>query len=435
MTTENYSHPSDEARRKRVLLLLTAAGDQAEAFRETAEKLGITLAAGSDRSDALEEPWRAGAIALDAGDPYGSGQAIVEYAETHPLDAVIAIEDRLTIPAAIACETLGIPCHQPYAVLACNDRFEFRSLLEGAGLPVTRFARLPVDARSPALPSEMSYPCVLKPAILLGSRAAVRADNGEQFAAAFGRIRKLLESPEVQRTMDDAANWILVEEPLEGPEVTIEGIIDRGRFYMLAIFDRQEMDRQEMDRQKAPNREGTIHVTPSRLAEATQTVAAKAAALAAHAVGLYHGPVHAEIRLTEKGPRVLEISPRAVSGPCARTLRFENDWALEELVLRHALGEGVEAVGREEAAAGAMTIPAPADGVLEEVRGEADARGVAGIEDVCITAKLKEKLVEWPEGASCLGYILARGETPDEVETALREARRRLEFRVSAAAG
>jgi len=423
MTTENYSHPSDEARRKRVLLLLTAAGDQAEAFRETAEKLGITLAAGSDRSDALEEPWRAGAIALDAGDPYGSGQAIVEYAETHPLDAVIAIEDRLTIPAAIACETLGIPCHQPYAVLACNDRFEFRSLLEGAGLPVTRFARLPVDARSPALPSEMSYPCVLKPAILLGSRAAVRADNGEQFAAAFGRIRKLLESPEVQRTMDDAANWILVEEPLEGPEVTLEGIIDRGRFYMLAVFDKEE----------APNREGTIHVTPSRLAEATQTVAAKAAALAAHAVGLYHGPVHAEIRLTEKGPRVLEISPRAVSGPSARALRFENGWPLEELVLRHALGEAVETVGREEAAAGVMVIPAPVEGVLEEVRGEAEAGAIQGIEDIRIKAKLGQKLAAWPEGASSLGFILARGETPGKVEEVLREAGRRLEFRITPA--
>jgi hypothetical protein len=281
----------------------------------------------------------------------------------------------------------------------------------------------------------MRYPCVLRPAIVLGSRAVdrtgIRADNDEQFRAAFGRIRKLLESPDVQRTMDDAANWILVEEYLEGRDATLEGIIDsgdrgdgtdRGRFYMLALFDKAD----------EPNLEGTIYVTPSRLSEAEQTEAARAAALAAHVVGLSHGPVHAEIRLTKEGPRVLEIAPRTITGERARALRFENGWTLEELVLRHGLGEAVESAGREEAAAGVMMIPAPQDGVLEDVRGEAEARSVPGIEDVRITVRLMQKVAARPEGERGLGSILARGKTPDEVEAALREARRMLEFRVSA---
>ena len=421
--SENNPALSDRTRGKRVLLLFAAADDQAEAFREAAEKLGVVLVAGSDRCDALEDPWRNGAIALDEADPYGSGQAIVEYAEAHPLDAVIAIGDRLTIPAAIACEALGLPYHQPYAALACYDQFEFRSLLEGAGLPVPRFQRMPADAKSPSLPSAMNYPCVLKPLILPASRAAIRADNGEQFAAAFGRIRKLLESPAVQRMRDDAANWILVEEYQEGPEAALEGLIDRGRFYMLALFDKQE----------GPSLKETVYVTPSRLPEATQTEAARAAALAAHAVGLYHGPVHAEIRLTREGPRVLAIAARPIGGLCARALRFENGWPLEELILRHALGEAVESVGREEAAAGVMMILAAADGVLEEVRGEADARAVPGVEDIRITSVPNQKLVAWPAGASCLGFIFGRATSPDEVEEALREARRRLEFRITPA--
>ena len=417
---------SEEVRRKRVLLLFTTTGYQAAAFREAAAKLGVVLVAGSDRCHVLEDPWRDGAIALRYEDPYGAAATIVEYAQEHPLDAVIAIGDAPTIPAAIACETLGIPYHQPYAAFACHDKFEFRSLLEGAGLPVPRFCRLPVDTKSPAFPSEMSYPCVLKPLSLSASRGVIRADNAEQFTAAFGRIRKLLETSEIQRMMDETANWILVEEYLEGQEVALEGILDRGKFYMLALFDKP-------DPLEGPYFEETIYVTPSRLPEDTQTEAARAAALAAHAVGLYHGPVHAEIRLTREGPRVLEIAARPIGGLCARALRFENGWSLEELVIRHALGEAVESVGREEAASGVMMIPVPRDGVLEEVRGEAEARGVPGIEDIRITAKLKQKLVAWPEGASYLGFVFARGKTPDEVEAALREAHRRLEFRITPA--
>jgi hypothetical protein len=151
-------------------------------------------------------------------------------------------------------------------------------------------------------------------------------------------------------------------------------------------------------------------------------------AQAARAVGLSHGPIHAEVRLTPRGPRVLEIAARPIGGLCARALRFENGWSLEELIIRHALGEPVEGVRREEASSGVMMIPVPAAGVLEGVRGEAEARSVPGVEDIQITAKLKQKLVPWPEGSSYLGFIFARGPAPGEVEAALREAHRRIEF-------
>jgi len=182
---------SDEARQKRVLLLFTTTGYQAAAFREAAEKLGVALVAASDRCHVLDDPWRDGAIALRYEDPHGAAQAIVEYAAEHPLDAILAIGDTPTIPAAIAAEALGIPYHQPYAAFACHDKFEFRSLLEGAGLPGPRFYRMPADTQSPVLPSELGFPCVLKPLSLSASRGVIRADTAEEFAAAFGRDRFL----------------------------------------------------------------------------------------------------------------------------------------------------------------------------------------------------------------------------------------------------
>ena len=417
-------------RPQRLLLLFTTTGYQAAAFREAAEKLCVAIVAGSDRCHVLEDPWRDGAIPLRFEDPERAATAIVEYAREHPLDAIIAIGDRPTLTAALACEALEITYHQPFAAFACHDKYEFRRLLQAAGVPAPAFARIPVDAQSPSLPKGITFPCVLKPLSLSASRGVIRANDAEEFVAAFRRIRALLEEPEIRRMKEEEAGWILVEEYLEGSEVALEGIMDRGSLQVLALFDKPNP-------LEGPYFEETIYVTPSRLPEATQVEIVQSVTQAARAVGLSHGPIHAEIRLTPPGPRVLEIAARPIGGLCARALRFENGWSLEELIIRHALrhtlGEPLERVQREEAASGVMMIPVPTAGVLEEVRGEAAAHAVPGIEDIHITAKLKQKLGPWPEGASYLGFIFARGRTPGEVEAALREAHRRLAFMIAPA--
>ena len=153
---------------------------------------------------------------------------------------------------------------------------------------------------------------------------------------------------------------------------------------------------------------------------------------AARALTLYHGPLHAELRLTPAGPRLIEVAARAIGGLCARVLRFQTGMTLPELILRHAYGLPVEPVGREEQAAGVMMIPIPAAGIYEGVEGLEEALAVPGIEDIAITAKEEHLLEPLPEGSSYLGFIFARGATPEEVEGALREAHSSLRFRIAA---
>jgi hypothetical protein len=86
------------------------------------------------------------------------------------------------------------------------------------------------------------------------------------------------------------------------------------------------------------------------------------------------------------------------------------------------------ALEREAAAAGVLMIPVPRRGVLREVRGTASASAVRLVQEVAITAYPGQQLVPLPEGARYPGFIFARGETPANVEAALREAQRRLEF-------
>jgi hypothetical protein len=138
------------------------------------------------------------------------------------------------------------------------------------------------------------------------------------------------------------------------------------------------------------------------------------------------------------------VAARSIGGLCARTLRFGlGDYrrrpaseepggaaSLEEIVVRNALGRDLPPLDRA-GAAGVMMLPIPSGGMLAAVRGVDEARAVPLVEDVQVTAKVGEVVVPLPEGAAYLGFMFARGETPDAVEQALRTAHARLAFDIT----
>jgi hypothetical protein len=210
-----------------------------------------------------------------------------------------------------------------------------------------------------------------------------------------------------------------------GNEVAAEGLIDRGRLRVLAIFDKP-------DPLEGPYFEETIYVTPSRLPAGMQAAIEECAVRAIAALGLTTGPVHAEFRVNDLGPWVLEVAPRPIGGLCSRALRFGPERiSLEELILRHALGLAGSEFAREGEASGVMMIPVPRSGIFEGVDGIEDAENVAGVTEIRITARLKDYVAAWPEGASYLGFIFARGDSAARVEAALRAAHAKLGFRFS----
>ena len=272
---------------------------------------------------------------------------------------------------------------------------------------------------------------MLKPLALSASRGVIRADTPEEFVRAFERIRTLLKSPEVGVLREETSNFIQVETYIDGAEIAVEAIVDRGRLRVLAIFDKP-------DPLTGPFFEETIYVTPSRMSRERQQEIVETLALAADALGLYHGPVHAELRINPAGIWMMEVAARSIGGLCSRALRFEiplvdKEVSLEELLIRLMLGLDVSRIYRENAASGVMMIPIPEAGFYQETQGIDEARAVSGIEDVVITAKVSQKLAPLPEGASYLGFIFARGESPEFVENALRSAHEKLRFVISPA--
>jgi hypothetical protein len=257
----------------------------------------------------------------------------------------------------------------------------------------------------------------------------VRANNGEEFRAATERIRRLLDSPEIRATREPNLNHLIVEGYIPGREVAVEGLLTDGVLRVLAIFDKP-------DPLEGPYFEETIYVTPSRLIGSQQLAIENCACDSARALGLTHGPIHAEFRINEQGVWPLEVAPRPIGGLCSRALRFSvNGQAepigLEELLLRHSLEMPGADAPRENVASGVMMIPVPKGGIFEGVSGEEAARSTTGITELLITARLHDYIAAWPEGSSYLGFLFARGNDPQEVERAIRTAHQKLVFTIA----
>jgi biotin carboxylase len=410
---------------KRILFLATTTGYQTRMFGEAAERLGVKLVFATDRCDQLDDPWWDGAIAVRFHQEATTVDAVVRAAEKSQIAGILAVGDRPTVAAAYAARLLGLAGNPPEAAMAARDKRLTRERLRAAGLPVPEFlvVRRSVDPR--AIAPKLRWPAVVKPAALSGSRGVMRADNPAQFIAAFDRLRRLLESTDVAVLQDPAADDVIIESFIEGREYALEGVLQRGQLHPLTIFDKP-------DPLDGPLFEETIYVTPSRAPAAVQDAIRDTVAAAVVALGLQHGPVHAECRVNDRGVFVLEVAARPIGGLCARALQFTGpsgeSAGLEELLLRHALGEPVERWRRERGASGVMMIPIPAGGIFRRVEGAERAQHVHHVCDVRITAKADQPLVPLPEGASYLGFIFAKADSPDLVEQALRDAHAQLTF-------
>ncbi|PLS80016.1 MAG: phosphoribosylglycinamide synthetase [Chloroflexi bacterium] len=402
----------------RVLLLLTATTYRAQAFVDAASRLNIEVVAATDMPRELAEFWQQ-PLGIDFTDLPGATERIAAFAAEKPLNAIIAVDDSGSLLAARASAALGLPHNGVAAAEAARDKFLMRTLLAQAGVASPPFARYWTSDDPQLIAATTSYPCVVKPLRLSGSRGVMRANNPQECVAAIARLTGLLNA------LDPAPEPkpFLIEDFIPGFEVALEGLINHGQLQVLALFDKP-------DPLDGPFFEETLYVTPSRLASAVQKAIADCAAAAAAALGLREGPMHAELRVNEQGPWIVELAGRSIGGLCSRTLRFGTDVSLEELILRQACGLPIPAADPAQSAGGVMMIPIPAGGIFKCVTGVSEAEQVPGIEEIQITAKAQYLLVPLPEGDSYLGFIFARGAAPTEVEAALRQAHGHLHFKI-----
>jgi biotin carboxylase len=404
-----------------VLLLLPTETYRAADFLDAARALGADVVIGSNHGLALAPVMQNKPVLFDFDVPEAGATAIAAYAERAPLDAVVAADDQGVLVATLAAARLGLPHNPLAAAQATRDKFALRRALEAGAIPQPRYRRVEPGADVAALADEVGFPLVVKPVSLSASRGVIRADDAEAAVLAAKRIRSICAE-----TAAGSRAPLLIESYVPGKEVALEGMLRGGDLEILALFDKP-------DPLEGPYFEETILVTPSRLAAATQRAIREVADRAIAAIGLTEGPVHAELRVDNGDVWMLEIAARSIGGLCSRSLRFGFGASLEELVLRHALGLPLRQRGREWAASGVMMIPITRAGVLRRVGGQEAARAVPGITGLDITVGRGRPVRPLPEGDRYLGFLFARGESPEEVEGALRTAHAVLEIEIDGA--
>jgi len=401
---------------KRVLLLLPTTGYRNNDFLAAANKLGVEIVAVANYCHQLAPSWGLPPImALHFDRPEQAADTVLREIDGNP-DAVLAVDDSGVELAALLAERLGLPGNPAHAVRRVRDKLAFRRLLREREFLCPGFHHLPSGEDPRKLIPELTFPVVVKARRLSGSRGVIRADDSEALVRAVNWVRA------IQSRADRYAQelGLIIEDFIPGREYALEGTLERGELTTLALFDKP-------DPLDGPYFEETIYVTPSRLPGALQDRIQQEVARACRVAGLETGPVHAEVRVNDRGVWILEVAARSIGGLCGRVLTHSLGMSLEELILRQAVAEPL-AIAGADGAAGVMMIPIPRRGIYHGIEGLAAAQSVPGVTGVTITAEPGQIIAPPPDGASYLGFIFARAVNPAEAERALRIAHRRLHF-------
>jgi biotin carboxylase len=398
----------------RVLLLVPARSYRAADFLTAAHRMGLDLVVGSD--GALPLGGRP-VIRVNPKAAEESAHRIMALGER--FDAVVAADTPMLVLAAAVAARMGLPHNPVDAVIAATDKAGQRRRWAAARVAQPRFQVVPAGAPGESLrqAAAVGLPCVVKAVSLSASQGILRADDPAAIVAAAHRIRAILTA-----AGRPAGEPLLVEEYVPGPELSIDGLLTSEGLAVTAIFGKPQTP-------SGPTFEETMLITPAQQPAPVLAAAVDTAVRAARALGLRHGPIHAELRIDHRPaqarPVMLELAARSIGGLCSRALRFGDGVSLEELVLGNALGRPAPG-HRTTRPTGVLMLPIPRSGVLQAVGGRADAAAVPGITGLTITVPTGHRVQALPEGDRYLGFIFAAGDTPGDVARALSAAQGKL---------
>lgn len=332
--------------------------------------------------------------------------AIERLAAALELDGIVSAgSDRTVAVSARIAEKLGLPApvSAATAILATN-RLKQREALAAAAVPQPRW-RIAAEGDDEL---GLSLPLVLKAPDRTDRVGVTVVRSMSELADAFAAVRH------ASRT-----SAVLVEEIVEGPEVTVSAFSAAGEFVPLAVTDR-------LSSETRPFGVPLAHVWPSVYAEAAAEVSRRAV----EALGITDGPSYTLLRISRGGPEVIEVAARLGGGHDAELVGLVTGVDLNGLALAAALGEPLAASELPDAprisVGGAATrfLVAPA-GVLESVE---VPQGLKGVVAVRIYREPGYAFQAGERASEYAGALLAAGATRDEAVTRAEAAAERIRF-------
>ncbi len=319
--------------------------------------------------------------------------AIEQLARAEGVDGIVApgIDWPVAIAARVASKLeLPHPLAPQTAQLATSKQRQ-RVRFAEAGVAQPRWAALGQAEDPGAALRAVGLPCVVKAPDRQGQRGLTVVRREEELAGAL----------EVAREASRGGS-VIVEELVEGQEVTVVSFSQRGRFVPLAVTDRE--------RGEDAFGVALAHVYPSpHAAEAAELAAAAAAAL-----GVVDGPAYTQIVVGADGPRVVELAARLGGGHDAELVEAVTGAPLNAMTVAAALGEEVPLFEPVAVGGGVTRFLVPPIGELRAVEGVADAEALPGVARVRMYRRAGHRFGALRVGADRAGAVLAVGQSREE---------------------
>ncbi len=362
-------------------------------------------------------------IALDRdptapGFRYADRRAIISTEDEHGIERLASAErvEGIIAPgidwpvgiAARVAERLGLP--HPIDASVANravSKQKQREALAEAKVPQPSWHI--VSEPKDGLP----VPSVVKAPDRQGQKGLTLVRSEEELPAAIARA--------IEESRSGVA---IIEELVDGPEVTVNAFSLRGEFHPLTVTDRLTAE---------PPAFGVAlaHVWPSEAGGQ----AAEVAEAAVSALGIEDGPSYTQLRIGPDGPQVIEVAARLGGGHDADLAKLALGVDLNGLALQAALGEPIWSAALQptpEVGGAVVRFLVPPEGVLEEVEGADEARAVEGVQDVRVYREPGHAFGPFRRGADRAGAVLAIGDSREDALERSDEAARLIRFKVGA---
>ncbi|MDI1463740.1 ATP-grasp domain-containing protein [Catellatospora sp. KI3] len=327
------------------------------------------------------------------------------------LRGVLSVTDYNVHVAAAAARRLGLPGLSPHAAAAARDKSAARRECVRAGVAVPGHAWVRTEAQVRIAVEEVGLPCVVKPLTESGSVGVVLCRTLAQAVAAW-RAVDAVRTDYRGRPRPPGA---LVEEYLLGYECSVETVADDAGRHVVGVTDKLLGAH--------PHFVEVGQNFPSVLPEAVRADCVALAHAALDAVGHDFGAAHVEMRVTDEGPRLVEINPRLPGGMITDLVRHSLGVDLVAAVVALHTGQPADLAPTRAAGAAERQLVSPADGVLRAVHGADLARRVPGVVELELEAEPGERISAARSNVDYLGHLLAvggsAGEAARRADTAL----------------
>jgi biotin carboxylase len=233
-------------------------------------------------------------------DPFNTNrlvEAARQVAEANRVVGVACYDEALIVPAAQVREALGLCGVRVHAVQQCRDKNKTRVSLTDAGIPQPQSVAVATLEQARTAAAAIGYPVVLKPRGLGASLGVVKVSHPAELDAGFAAARSA-SYPGVPTY----ESGVLVEEFLDGPEISVDGFVDQGRYQPLFVARKQLGF--------APYFEELGHVVDGNDELLGDRGLLEMLGAAHRVLGIQGGITHTELRITPQGPRVVEVNGR-----------------------------------------------------------------------------------------------------------------------------